>query len=75
MSEPAKVFEDSAFPGRWHVDWYDEDSHCDLEVFVGPTRPAASVAVRHAAVWPLQRGSAGTRSVKNCRLLAHLRSA
>jgi hypothetical protein len=37
MSETAKVFEDSTIPGRWHVEWYDEDGHCELEVFVGPT--------------------------------------
>jgi hypothetical protein len=42
MSEPAKVFEDSVIPVRWHVEWQDEDGHCELEVFAGPTgRPQA----------------------------------
>jgi hypothetical protein len=45
MSEPAKVFEDSA-TGRWHVEWYDEDGHCEMEVFTGST--ARRQALRYA---------------------------
>jgi hypothetical protein len=46
MSEPAKVFEDRATPGEWHVEWFDDDGRCELEVFTGPN--ARRVALRYA---------------------------
>ena len=35
MSEPAKIFEDRVRPGEWRVEWYDDDGHCELEIFTG----------------------------------------
>ena len=37
MSEPAKVFQDRLKPDRWRVEWFNDDGHCDLEIFVGET--------------------------------------
>ena len=46
MSEPAKVFEDRVKPGRWRVEWFDDDDRCQLELFTGPT--ARRQALRYA---------------------------
>jgi hypothetical protein len=46
MSEPAKVFEDRELPGQWRVEWFDDDGHCELEIFTGPT--ARRDALRYA---------------------------
>jgi hypothetical protein len=43
---PAKVFEDQETPGRWRVEWVDDDGRCELEVFAGPT--ARRQALRYA---------------------------
>ena len=36
MSEPAKVFEDRLTPGRWRVEWFDDDRRCECRSFAGP---------------------------------------
>jgi hypothetical protein len=46
MSEPAKVFEDRQTPGQWRVEWFDDDGHCELEIFTGPA--ARREALRYA---------------------------
>ena len=45
-AEPANVFEDRAVTGQWRVEWFDDDGHCELEVFTGPT--ARRDALRYA---------------------------
>ena len=36
ITEPAKVFEDRVTPGRWRVEWFDDDGACELvEIFAG----------------------------------------
>jgi hypothetical protein len=44
--EPAKVFEDRENPGQWRVEWLDDDGHCELEIFSGPS--ARRDALRYA---------------------------
>ena len=46
MSEPAKVSEDSAKPGQWRVEWFDDDGRCELEIFDG--QDARRQALRYA---------------------------
>jgi len=46
MSEPAKVFEDRVKPGRWRVEWFDDDGRSEVEIFTGPT--ARRQALRYA---------------------------
>ena len=46
MSEPAKVFEDREIPGRWRVEWFDDDGRSEVEIFTGPT--ARRQALRYA---------------------------
>jgi hypothetical protein len=46
MSEPAKVYEDAATLGQWRAEWFDDDGHCELEIFTGPT--ARRQALRYA---------------------------
>ena len=46
MSEPAKVFEDRVKPGRWRVEWFNDDGRSELEIFTGPI--ARRQALRYA---------------------------
>ena len=45
-AEPANVFEDRAVTGQWRVEWFDDDGHCELEIFDGPS--ARRDALRYA---------------------------
>ena len=45
-AEPANVFEDHQTPGQWRVEWFDEDSRCELEIFTG--QGARRQALRYA---------------------------
>src|SRR5260370_3176911 len=45
-SEPARVFEDRKFPGRWRVEWVDDDGGCEVAIFSGPN--ARERAIRYA---------------------------
>ena len=59
MSEPAKVFEDRVKPGRWRVEWFNDDGRSELEIFTGPI--ARRQALRyHAEVRAFQGSAART---------------
>ena len=45
-AEPANVFEDRVTPGQWRVEWFDDDGHCELEIFTG--EGARRQALRYA---------------------------
>jgi len=44
--EPAKVFEDRVTPGRWRVEWFDNDGRSEVEIFTGAD--ARDQALRYA---------------------------
>jgi len=46
MSLPAKVFEDRETPGKWRVEWFDDDGRCEREIFDG--HDARRQALRYA---------------------------
>jgi len=35
MAMAAKVFEDRETPGKWRVEWFDDDGRCEREIFDG----------------------------------------
>jgi hypothetical protein len=38
--------EDRVTPSQWHVEWFDDDGGCEVEIFTGPT--ARKQALRYA---------------------------
>jgi len=46
MAMAAKVLEDRETPGKWRVEWFDDDGCCEREIFDG--HDARRQALRYA---------------------------
>ena len=55
--EPARVFEDRRNPGQWRVEWYDDDGHCELEIFTGADAREQALRFARRTYWRFEEVS------------------